>query len=374
LPPHARGPIICAWGGADLLHRRRGGQRAPYHHPRDAGRGKSRPADGEGIADTAAYTVTFGYDPNDQPITASLPNTVTSAAGFDGNQRLITTTLQGPLGVSAPLTSSYSYAYNPTDWTTAITSVLNAVTTTQLITHDLQGRVITATDSGGNSQSWAYDGNGNLLKSITNTQTTVFSYTASITPNELLTQTILGSSPITSVFGYDLNGDTTSVTRTLGTTTSVLYDSLARPVTITAVTPSTTTSVFLRYNAQGQRAAYSAYAGSTLSYAAQFLYRGSELGQAVVISGSTSYTDTYLYDGNGNPLELIRQTKGGSSLSTARYWYGLDGRGNVVALVDSTGNVVDRYSYDLWGKLTSSSESVSQRLRYARYWYDAELN
>jgi YD repeat-containing protein len=49
---------------------------------------------------------TFGYDLNDQPITASLPNTMTTGAGYDGNQRLVTTTLQGPLGVGVPLTSS----------------------------------------------------------------------------------------------------------------------------------------------------------------------------------------------------------------------------------------------------------------------------
>ena len=50
---------------------------------------------------------------------------------------------------------------------------------------------------------------------------------------------------------------------------------------------------------------------------------------------------------------------------TSRYWYEVDGRSNVIALTDSTGNTVDRYQYDLWGKLVSSSESVPQRLRYA---------
>ncbi len=139
------------------------------------------------------------------------------------------------------------------------------------------------------------------------------------------------------------------------------------------VTPTTTTSVFLRYNAAGRRSAYSLYRGTTFSYGAQFTYRGSELGQAVVFSGTTSYTDTYLYDGQGAPLELIRQTRVGGSLSTARYWYVLDGRGNVVALTDSSGSVVDRYAYGVWGSLVSSSEAVPQRLRYAGYWYDAEL-
>ena len=65
------------------------------------------------------------------------------------------------------------------------------------------------------------------------------------------------------------------------------------------------------------------------------------------------------------------RTAGGT---TSRYWYVLDGRGNVVAPTDTTGNVVNRYAYDIWGQPTSVSESVPQRLRYAGYWYDQELS
>jgi RHS repeat-associated protein len=100
-------------------------------------------------------------------------------------------------------------------------------------------------------------------------------------------------------------------------------------------------------------------------------YRGTELGQATVVSGTTSYTDTYLYNQEGSPLELLRQQAGVGG--TQRYWNVLDGRGNVVALTDATGTVVDRYSNDLWGAPTSISETVVQPLRYAGYWYDREL-
>ena len=254
-------------------------------------------AQGESIAGTSAYTSTFGYDPTDAPITSSLPNAVTTGTGYDATGRLITDTLAGPAGVGTPLTNSYGYAYNPADWTTALTTAVGGITTTQLITHDVQGRLLAVTDSAGNAQSWSYDGNGNLLTGVLNGQTTLYSYTQSITPNELLTQTVLAGTPITSVFGYDQNGDTTSITSTLNTTTTLVYDSAARPITLTVVTPTTTTSVFLRYNAAGQRSAYSLYRGTTFSYGAQFTYRGAELGQAVVFSGTTSYTDTDLYDG-----------------------------------------------------------------------------
>jgi len=45
----------------------------------------------------------------------------------------------------------------------------------------------------------------------------------------------------------------------------------------------------------------------------------------------------------------------------------------VVALTDAGGSVVDRYAYGVWGSVVSSSEAVPRRLRYAGYWYDAEL-
>jgi len=69
------------------------------------------------------------------------------------------------------------------------------------------------------------------------------------------------------------------------------------------------------------------------------------------------------------PLELLRTTNG----VLYRYWYERDGIGNVVALTDVNGNVVDQYAYDLWGRPTTVQESVPQPLRYQGYWYDNEL-
>lgn len=62
----------------------------------------------------------------------------------------------------------------------------------------------------------------------------------------------------------------------------------------------------------------------------------------ITVSGTGSYTDTYVYQQSGAPLQLLR-TVGGT---TTRYYYVLDGQGNVVALTDSSGTVVDSYAYD----------------------------
>jgi RHS repeat-associated protein len=223
---------------------------------------------------------------------------------------------------------------------------------------------VTGVQGGGTTQSFGYDGDGNLTQAATNGITTTYSYNTSGTPNEVLTLATPGQP--TTYYGYDTNGDTTSITNTGPISTGLRYDSQARLV---GVTLQDGTSVSQSYNSAGQRAGYVVSKPGQPTLSETFQYRGEELGQAVVVTGTTTYTDTYLYTQDGLPLELLREQNG----TTNRYWYVLDGRGNVVALTDTTGNVVDRYAYDVWGALTSVSESVPQRLRYAGYWYDQEL-
>jgi len=110
-------------------------------------------------------------------------------------------------------------------------------------------------------------------------------------------------------------------------------------------------TITLTYNAESLRASYSVTPSGALqpSLNEQFTYRGEQLAQTVTISGTTSYTDTYVYSQYGMPLELLRTSNG----TTNRYWYERDGLGNVVALTDGNGTVVDQYAYDLWGKPTT---------------------
>jgi RHS repeat-associated protein len=211
--------------------------------------------------------------------------------------------------------------------------------------------------------TYTYDGNGNLLTSSTYGVTTTYGYSAAITPNEVLTVTTPGQLP--TYYGYDQNGDTTAITNGSSLTTTLQYDSQARPITITL---SDGTLITQTYNSAGQRASYTVSKNGVVSESEQFSYQGDQLAQAV-ISNTQAYTDSFLYNGNGAPLELLRKVSGQNA---TRYWYVEDGRGNVVAVLDVHGNVVDRYYYDVWGRLIGSSESAPQRLRYGGYWYDAE--
>ncbi len=128
----------------------------------------------------------------------------------------------------------------------------------------------------------------------------------------------------------------------------------------------------ITYNTAEQRATDTVVLSGTTQLSEIFTYRGGELAQTAYSGTSitTPYTDTFLDRQDGAPYELLRQT--GST--TSRYWYSLNGHGDVVALTDTSGNVVDRYHYDSWGVPTVDLETVKQPLLYAGYWYDRELS
>lgn len=117
----------------------------------------------EGVGSAGPYSSSFGYNRNDLPVTATLPGGtgVQEQMGYDQNSRLVTQTLSGPATANT-LSNTYAYAYNALGWTTALTSVVSGITTTQLYTHDDQAR-LTGTSLPGVAESWRYDGNGNVL-------------------------------------------------------------------------------------------------------------------------------------------------------------------------------------------------------------------
>ena len=49
-----------------------------------------------------------------------------------------------------------------------------------------------------------------------------------------------------------------------------------------------------------------------------------------------------------------------------------NGHGDVVALIDSEENAVNRYTYDAFGVILTSTETVENPFTYAGYWYDSE--
>ncbi len=312
------------------------------------------------------------YSVANQPF-GSWPSAFGASSPIAYGYALYATLSSGTPTPALTLHSTYAYGYNAVNWTTSTTTLSG----TDTLVHDAQGRLTGETGpqvvATGGAYAWTYDKNGNLTSQIGDDGYPVtYTYTQPITPNEVQTM-VMGDGQPTAYYGYDAHGDTTAITDGARLNTHVVYDSQARPVQITTLNYRTPVTVTLSYNPSGLRAEYTIAESGKTTLDEKFTYRAGLLGQMQLVQGSLAYTDTYLYTEAGAPYELLRQQNG----ATSRYWYEVDGRGNVVALTDLNGKVVDRYAYDSWGELTSDdgvNESVPQQLRYAGYWYDEKLS
>ena len=104
-----------------------------------------------------------------------------------------------------------------------------------------------------------------------------------------------------------------------------------------------------------------------------------------VSKGNISFT----YDSNGrllkqsNGLEFVYDNSGviGVKYNNAQYFYRRDCQGNIIALIDSSGNVVVEYKYDAWGNheaIVADEDFVAlaeiNPFRYRGYYYDSETD
>jgi RHS repeat-associated protein len=97
--------------------------------------------------------------------------------------------------------------------------------------------------------------------------------------------------------------------------------------------------------------------------------------------GSVVLDMNYFYDA-GNKLIAMEQQGGGLSWkfyyngntlvagkrNSDLFFYHFDPLGNTIALSDRNGNIVQRYSYDAWGKILVDSGSVDQPFKYSGAW------
>ena len=79
----------------------------------------------------------------------------------------------------------------------------------------------------------------------------------------------------------------------------------------------------------------------------------------------------FVYDESGRPFALKYSTDG-TTFKT--YYYVLNLQGDVVKLIQESGGVVARYTYDAWGNLLDSGGNLAEvnPLRYRGYYYDNE--
>jgi RHS repeat-associated protein len=196
-------------------------------------------------------------------------------------------------------------------------------------TYDSLNRLTSATlnTSVAPPKSFSYDSIGNML---TKSDVGTYSYPTAGSTLPHAVAAITGSVYNTS-FTYDANGN-----QTAGLGRSITYTSFNKPASIT----QGSSTLFFSHDPDRQRFKQAAPEGVTL-------YVGGFGAMAEQFSGSsTSQWNDYLTVGN---VLVSMHTVKSDETTSLRYFH-TDHLGSVSVVTDETGSVVERLSYDAWGK------------------------
>ena len=105
---------------------------------------------------------------------------------------------------------------------------------------------------------------------------------------------------------------------------------------------------------------------SEATTAYSYIYASGKLLQEKVTTNGVTETHNFFYDNTGKPYAM--------QVNGTTYYYVTNLQGDVMGLVDTSGNTVASYTYDPYGKpLTATGELAEKNpLRYRGYYYDKE--
>lgn len=304
---------------------------------------------------------------------------------FDNNERVKKETYKNGL------IRNYTYNTNQT-----VVSGSNGITVTSIL--NSFGEVAEYRFKNGESTksySYTYDSNGNITAiALNGTLQQSFTYNSS---NELIrVDDSVANKSVT--YDYDFVGNITAVktyaytTGSLGTATSVksyAYNSQNQRTDLSYDANGNLTSLNgYNFTWNGRRLATAISSNSSISYT----YNNDGIRTSKTVNGTTTY---YVVDENNNVVkqyELVNGTQTNViefvydsdnspiyfTYNNSTYYYEKNMQGDIVGILDTSGNTVVKYSYDIWGKLLSTTGMLSgtvgviNPLRYRGYYYDTE--
>jgi RHS repeat-associated protein len=284
---------------------------------------------------SGSNTTTYSYDPANNLATATYPNGLQTTFAYDTQNRMT--------GVSSR-TGSYQYGLGPT------------------------GNRISATEQGGRSITWNYDGiyqlTNETISSDPNNNGGRVAYGLDPVGNRLsINSTLNGVSSGSFSFNgddlmggesYDANGNTIS---TGGKTFA--YDSENHLKTMNGG------AVTIIYDGDGNRVAKTAN-GVTTRYLVDDL---NPIGYAQVVEELTNGSVQRSYSYGLQRIDVLQIV---SNAWTASF-YGYDGFGNVRQLTNAAGAVTDTYDYDAFGNLLNKTGTTPNNYLYRGEQWDTDL-
>ena len=310
------------------------------------------------ITNAAGQVTTYNtYNANGQPLTITDPNGVVTTLTYDLRQRLMTR----QVGTEATM-----FDYYPTGLLQKATLPDSSFVQ---YTYDPAHRLTAITDGLGNKISYTLDAMGNRTAESAFDPFSVLSRTRSRAYNTMsqLTQEIgsAGTAAVTTTFGYDTNGNQTSINAPLARNTTNQYDELNRlkqitdPATgntvfgydandnLTSVLDPSTLTTSYTYNGFGDLATQvSPQTGTTINA----YDTGGNLATSLDARNNTA---TYSYDA----LNRVTQVAYGDQTIAYSYDAGTNGKGRLTGASDSNHSM--SWAYDGLGRVTSKSQSVS---------------
>jgi len=282
----------------------------------------------------------FTYDALGRRSKLSRPNKVTTTYQYDSLSQLLSLLHQVTTKSGTTTLDGATYAYDPAGNRTS--KVDKRTNVTSNFSFDPIYQLTGVAQSSSTTESYSYDLVGNRQSSLG-----VSPYMYNI------------SNELTSVPGvtytYDNNGNILTKVDSTGTT-AYNWDFENRLTSVQL--PGTSGTVNFKYDPFGHRIQKSSSAGTT-----NYLYDGADLLEEVDGSGTlmTRYTQS------GGIDQSLATTQGKNT-----YYYEADGLGSITSLSNSSGSLVNTYNYDSFGKLVSSSGTISNRFRYTGREYDGE--
>lgn len=317
-----------------------------------------------GNIDAEGKTKTISYD----------SDTISTITEKDGGvwTRTYSPAINAPISTSDPLGNTTSFTYDnngnmltktdPGGHTTTYTydNANNLLTETDPLnkttsyTYNSLGQVLTRTDPDNHTTTNSYDAKGNLLQTVDpNDATTAYTYDSK---GNLLTITDPLTNSIT--LAYDASNNLTSITDQNSNITYFTYDTVGN--LLTRKDPADKITTF-EYNTINQLVK----ATDPLGNITQFTY--DKLGNRATVTDGNNNVTTYTYNFKSKPLtikdaldNITTMTYSGSGCGSC----GGTGTDKLIAVTDASSNSTS-YEYNLSGKLTKETDPKGNITTYS---------
>ena len=321
--------------------------------------------------------VSYAYDTEGSLSERQAANGLKTTYGYDYQNRLTSMTNETGKGVVSKYSSTYlKNGQKAEEVSTVMDKKGKSTKKTAAYTYDMLGRITRETKTGREDISYTYDANNNRKQMTIGNKTTAYQYNKN---DELLrTDTLHTDTEKNDVVIYknDKNGNQLA-TVNRSEIPAEAKDTSYIDVDVTLGDNQLNDNVVNHYNALNQLTET-----LTKNYKVSFTYDAEGLRTGKTVNGEKT---VYVWDGDQVVMEL---SKGGAvqkryirgndlvyadkGENTEKMYYVTDMHGNVVQLLDESGNVTKTYEYDSFGNEVKPEKKDENPYRYCGEYYDKE--